>query len=311
MPDTQLSRAPAIDERVLFDARAVADVSAAETADASPAPVQAVLRTRPARHSGSASLEGVFLDAATGRFIDASGAPASLEGVRGIVRYEGSYDVLAVMSGPGNALPGRYSWTEERQVRRRGRRTDPRGAYDPFARPGEVACGYDPAAAGAPFSDVRLLPQNWYLHAPEATTAPTEPDAATARRWLTGPNHLLFARAAGVLARTGELDRALLANVRALAHGYRRAVLHYVMLISPRRLGGSAALAADLASGGEPSHRRAAALGLLAARLSGSRTTVAPVTGWPPITTRGGLLDPVLIAGDSYVREAFAMLTPR
>jgi hypothetical protein len=307
MIETSLSRAPATRERVLHDARAVADACAAEASSVGPGRVRAVLRTKPAAHSGSASVEGVFLNADTGRFVDGSGAPIGLEGRPGITRYEGSYDVLAVLSGPAEMLSGHYSWTEPQPVHVRG--ITPADIYDPFGRPGVVICSYDPTAQGAPFDQVRLMPEDWHVHA-AASRASQEPDAPTARAWLTSPNDLLFARAVRTLAQTGQLDPQLLESVRGQARSYRRAVLHYVTLASRQRPGGTEVLDADLAAHGEPDHRRAAALGLLSARLFAPEATAATVAGWPPVTRPGGLIDPDLVAGDTYIREAFTLLTP-
>jgi hypothetical protein len=308
MTETPLSRAPVTPERVLYDARAVADVCAASAFSSDPAQVRAVLRTSPAAHSGSASVEGVFLDAATGTLVDSMRAPASLEGRQAILRYEGTYEVLAVLSGRPDVLSGQYSWTEN-MAEYRGP-INPRDIYDPFGRPGVVACRYDPGARAAPFDQVRLLPEDWHVHAVEAEQAPSEPHAATARRWLSGPNDLLYARAARSLARSGQFTPALLATLRGQAEGYRRAVLHFVTLASSMRPAGTDALTADLAPGSDPGHRRAAAVGLLSARLFAPEATAAAISGWPPAMTPGGLLDPALIAGDDYVREAFEVLSP-
>lgn len=306
MIETSLSGAEATEERVRHDARAVADAGAASPFSADPAQVLAVLRTKPAAHSGSASVEGVFLDAATGRLVDSSGASAELEGRPSIIRYEGSYDVLEVLSGPEGELSGRYSWTEPLPEQTRG--IPPSGVYDPFARPGVVLCRYDPAAQGAPFDQARLLPDGWQVYAAAAVRAAQEPDVSTARDWLTGPNDLLFARAARTLALTGQLDPQLAESVRGQAHGYRRAVLHFTMLASAQRPGSADALDADLADS-EPDHRRAAALGLLAARLFAPKATAAALASWPRLIGPAGLLDPALAAGDAYVLEAFTLLT--
>jgi len=286
MTETPLSRAPVTPERVLYDARAVADVCAASVFSSDPAHVRAVLRTSPAAYSGAASVE---------------------QG-QSIRQFEGSYEVLAVLSGRPDVLSGQYAWTEPLPARSRG--ITPDEIYHPFARPGVVACRYDPGARGAPFGQLRLLPEDWHVHAVEAGQAPSEPHAATARRWLSGPNDLLYARAARSLARSGQFTPALLATLRGQAEGYRRAVLHFVTLASSMRPAGTDALTADLAPGSDPGHRRAAAAGLLSARLFAPEATAAAISGWPPAMTPGGLLDPALIAGDDYVREAFAVLSP-
>lgn len=308
MTETPLSLAEPTVERVLHDARAVADASAADQIPADPAHVVAVLRTRPAAHSGSASVAGVFLNADTGRLVDSSGAPADLVGHPQILRYEGSYDVLEVLSGPAGALPGRYAWTEP--LAEDGRGVTPDAVYDPFARPGVVMCRYDPAAVGAPFDRVRLLPEGWQVHAAAAVGAAAQPDAATARDWLSAPNDLLFARAARTLAGSGQLDPQLATSARTQAHGYRRAVLHFVLLATAQRPAAVSGLDADLAPGSDPDHRRAAAIGLLAARLFAPEPAAAAVAGWPRLASPGGLRDPAMVAGDAYVREAFALLAP-
>ncbi len=306
MTQTTLPRALTTPQRVLHDARAIADACAASTFSSDPARVRAVLRTSPAAHSGSESVEGVFLDVATGTIVDRTGALASVEGRPSILRYEGTYEVLNVLSGRPEALSGQYSWTEP-LVERRG--VTGRDIYDPFALPGVATCRYDPGAPDAPFGEVRLLPEGWQVHAVEAELAPSAPQPAAARRWLYGQNDLLFSRAIRSLARTGELNAALLATVRAQASGDRRAVAHFVTLTRAPRLAGMA-LAADLAADSDPGHRRAAAIGLLAARLFAPQATAAAVVGWPPAMTPGGLLDPALTGGDDYVREAFALLSP-
>jgi hypothetical protein len=308
MVDTPLSAAPATRERVLYDARAVADVCVAEVAETGPEQVRAALRTMPATHSGSASAEGVFVDAATGGLVDNSGAPASLADHAGVLRYEGSYEVLAVVSGPAGALSGRYSWTEPRPARTRG--ITPNGIYDPFARPGVVVCRYDPAAQGAPFDQVGLLPEGWQIHVRDAARAPREPGIAVARDWLAGPNDLLFARAAWTTALAGRLDRELLTSLRGQVHGYRRAVLHFATLAGAGLASGTDALDTDLADRTEPDHRRAAALGLLSARLFAPEATAAALSGWQPAATVGGLMDPALTGEDNYIREAFSTLAP-
>lgn len=307
MIETSLSTAEATEERVRHDARAVADVCAAGPLADDLAQVLAVLRTDPAAYSGSASVQGIFLDAATGRLVDGLGAPAGLEGRPPIIRYEGSYDVLEVLSGPAGELDGRYSWTEPLPEHTRG--FPPNGVYDPFARPGVVLCRHDPTAHGAPFDQVRLLPEGWQADAAAAVRAAPEPDASIARDWLTGTNDLLFARAAGTLALTGQLDQRLVESVRGQAHGYRRAVLHYVTLaFAEQRPGQWDALDSDLADS-EPDHRRAAALGLLAARLFAPAASAVALAGWPRLTSPAGLLDPALAAADGYVRAAFTLLT--
>ena len=308
MTQTPLSLAEPTDERVLHDARAVADASAVDEIPGDPAHVVAVLRTSPAAHSGSASVAGVFLNADTGRLVDSSGAPADLAGRPQILRYEGSYDVLEVLSGPADALSGRYAWTEP--LAEFGRGMTPAAVYDPFARPGVVICRYDPAAAGAPFDQVRLLPEGWHVHAAAAARAAAQPDAATARDWLSEPNDLMFARAARTLAGSGQLDPQLVTSARAQADGYRRAVLHFVLLASGQRPAAVDALSADLGPGSDPGHRRAAAIGLLAARLLAPASSAAAVAGWPPLARPEGLLGPEMVAGDAYVREAFALLEP-
>ena len=307
MIETSLSGAEATEERVRHDARAVADVCAAGPLAGDLAQVLAVLGTKPAAYSGSASVEGVFLDAASGRLVDGFGAPAELDGRPAIIRYEGSYDVLEVLSGPVGELDGRYSWTEPLPEHTRG--FPPNGVYDPFARPGVVLCRHDPAPGGAPFDQVRLLPEGWQADAAAAVRATPEPDAPTARDWLTAPNDLLFARAARTLTLTGQLDSRLAESVRGRAQGYRRAVLHYVTLAFARPRPGSAdALDADLADS-EPDHQRAAALGLLAARLFAPSASAATLAGWPRLTRPAGLLDPAQAGQDGYVRAAFTLLT--
>ena len=308
MTETPLSLAEPTEERVLHDARAVADASAVDQVLADPARVVAVLRTRPAAHSGSASVAGVFLNADTGELVDSSGAPAGLAGHPQILRYEGSYDVLEVLSGPASALPGRYAWTEPLAEHERG--VTPDSVYDPFARPGVVMCRYDPAAAGAPFDLVRLLPEGWQVHAASAAGAAAQPDAATARDWLSAPNDLLFARGARTLAGSGQLDPRLAASARSQAHGYRRAVLHYVLLASAQRPAAVSGLDADLAPGSDPDNQRAAAIGLLAARLFAPDPAAAAVAGWPPLASPARLRDLATTAGDAYVRETFALLAP-
>lgn len=311
MIETTLSRAPATPERVRHDARAVSDVCRAAPSAADSALVIAALRTQPAEHSGSASVAGVYLDAATGRVVDSAGAPADLAGRPSILRYEGSYVVLTVLSGPAQALSGRYAWTEPLAVRRRG--LTPADVYDPFGRPGVVVCRYDPAAQGAPFDQVRLLPEGWQADVAAARAA-AEPALPAARQWLTGPNDLLFARAASTLAGAGQLDRRLVETVRGQANGYRRAVLHYLTLASARQPGQVSELEADLA-GAEPDHRRAAAVGLLAARLFAPEAATVAVTGWSRLTGPGGVAGPggladlAQAAQDGYVRAAFTLLT--
>jgi len=306
MTETPLSLAEPTEERVLHDARAVADATA-DQATADPGRVTAVLRTSPAAHSGSASVAGVFLNADTGRLVDSSGAPADLTGHALILRYEGSYDVLEVLSGPADSLPGRYEWTEPLSEYQRG--VPPAGIYDPFARPGVVICRYNPAAAGAPFDGVQLLPEGWQVYAAAAATA-APPDAATARDWLSTPNDLLFARAARTLAGASQLTPQLAAAARDQALGYRRAVLHYALLAGAQQTEAVSALDEDLAPGSDPEHRRAAAIGLLAARLLAPEATAIALAGWPPLASPGRLLEPGVIGGDAYVREVFALLVP-
>jgi len=307
MIETSLSRAPAVRERVLYDARAVVDACAAEPLAADFGQVRAVLRTEPGVYSGSASIEGVFLEAETGRFIDRSGASADLAEHSVIIRYEGSYEILAVLFGPANILSGQYSWTEPISAYTRG--INPADIYNPFGRPGVVICSYYPRESGTPFDHQRLIPEDWHAHAADSRVS-QEPDAPTARNWLTSPNDLLFAHAARTLAQAGQLEPQLLESARAQAHGYRRAVLHFVTLTSGQRPEGTDALDVDLASHDEPDHRRAAALGLLSARLFAPEAAARAVTGWPSTSRPGGLLDPALVAGDSYIREAFTLLTP-
>ncbi len=305
MTEIPLARAGETSERVRYDARAVADATRADPGPAGPGQVLAVLRTSPAGHSGSASVDGVFLDAATGRLVDSSGAPAGLAGRPAILRYEGDYEVLAVLSGPDGLLPGRYAWTEPLAEGRRG--ITPAEVYDPFARPAVVTCRYDPAAPGAPFDWVRLLPEGWQAHAAAAARAAAEPDAATARHWLSDPNDLLFARGAWALARTGQLDSRLAGSARGHARGYRRAALHYAALAGGQTPGEADALAEDLA-GRDAGQRRAAALGLLAARLFAPGPAAAALAGRPWPAGAGGAAGPALADADDYVREAFALL---
>ena len=316
MIETTLSRAPATPERVRHDARAVSDVCLAGPAAADSDQVIAVLRTQPAEHSGSASVAGVYFDAATGRVVDSAGAPADLTGRPSILRYEGSYVVLEVLSGPAQALSGRYAWTEPLAVRRRG--LTPADVYDPFGRPGVVVCRYNPAAQGAPFDQVRLLPEGWQADVAAAQAA-AEPTVPAAREWITSPNDLLFAQAASALAVAGQLSQGLVETARGQADGYRRAVLHYLTLAFARQPGQVSALEADL-SGAEPDHQRAAAVGLLAARLFAPEAAAAAVSGWSRLTVPGGvagsgvagpggLADLAQTAQDGYVRAAFTLLT--
>src|SRR5260370_38778106 len=72
MVDTPLSQAPATQERVLHDARAVLDVSEFDVTLLTEGS-WVVVRLVPAPHSGSATGRGAFIEGGTGRPVDASG----------------------------------------------------------------------------------------------------------------------------------------------------------------------------------------------------------------------------------------------
>jgi hypothetical protein len=313
MINTPLTQAPATPGRILHDTRAVLDACDLDLSQigANPAEVWVVLRTAPAEHSGSTTIPGAMIDGDTGRLVDASGAEASLERPA-VVVYEGSYEVLTVISGHPPAMAGRYSWREPLQPVARGLSRE--HVYDPFARPGTVVCRHDQAEHDiAPFDQVHLLPEGWERHIAEAVPAPREPSEETLRGWLTSPNPLLFTRAVTLLARGKRLDEPLLRSLLDRTNGYRRAVLHFVTLRDPEHLGAEAVRAgldADFAAGSEPDHRRAAALGLLTARLFAPEATADAVAGWAPLSRPAGLLDAAVVAEDPYVREAFTLLTP-
>jgi hypothetical protein len=228
------------------------------------------------------------------------------------VAFEGTYEILTTVSGRSAAAAGRYSWREPHPLVTR--ELSPRDIYDPFTRPATVVGrAISPAREGAPIDPVYVLPQGWERHVAAAAGVPREPSAETLADWLASPNPLLFTRAVTTLTRGGRLDDRLLRSLLDRADGYLRATLHFATLRYGGYLGTETVtrgIDADFSADSESDHRRAAALGLLAARLFPSAVTADALAGWTPLRRPAGIRDEALIAADPYVREAFAILAP-
>ena len=293
MVDTALSQAPGTEQQVLHDTRAVLDASELGAVRATAGQTWAVLRTTPGPNSGSGTIPGAFVDGSTGRIIDsATGAEVGPD-TQPVAVYTGSYQVLAILSGQLQA--GDYAWQEPLAVEVRDLPRE--SVYHPFALPGTVVARYRPEATdAAPFDPVYLIPDGWETHVPAAVAETSVVDSA---------NPLLAARALTALARDKSLDEPTLRARLDRTDGYPRALTHFVALRDAGHLGGAAlwaALATDLADP-EPDHRRAAALGLLTARLFAPEATRAAIGDRLP--------DPASATDDTYLGVILALLNPR
>ena len=320
MADSRLSLAPATAQRVLHDVRAVIDVCDMdlERIGASGTGASVVLSTTPDPYSGSATIPGVVTDGETGRVVDRAGGAADLNQPV-MVLFEGRFQVLTVLSGSTPTREGRYSWMQPLAIFARG--VTRRGVFDPFTLGGTVICRYHPGAADAPFEDVRLLPEEWETQVADAVQAArrvvlqqpaARPAGAELRDQVESANPILFAQSMNAFAKAGWIDSPLLASLYDRLRGYRRAVLHFATLRHPQS--GTAAavrnrLQADLA-GTDRDRRRAAALGLLAARLFAPAETVRVVSGSADLE-RPDAAGPLVRRGDDgYVLEAFRAMSP-
>jgi hypothetical protein len=307
MADTPLSRAPATRERLLHDARAVLDVSEFDATRLGRGP-WVVLRATPEPHSGSATSAGSIVDGDTGELVHLSGALPGPLGYSVLV-YEGSYEILSVLSGQPPPASGRYLWSEQQEAVVREVSRD--HLYQPFAQGGVVVCQFDPAARERPpFQRVSLLPEGWEQYVPRAARTAADPSADTLSRRLRSRNPLLFTQAIRALADRGYFDKPTLRSTLERADGYQRAVSYFALLRDGRYPDVlEASLAADFAPGSEADQRRAAALALFTGQLLAPQA-VASVTGEAPLRREGGLLEAAMTAGDPYVREAVTVLTP-
>jgi hypothetical protein len=307
MVETPLSRAPATQERLLHDARAVLDVSEFDATRLGGGQ-WVVLRATPDPRSGSATAAGSFVDGDTGQLVHPPRAGAGLAG-RSVHVYEGSYEILSVLHGQPPPVAGRYRWLEQREVL--VREVSPDDAYHPFAQGGVVVCQFDPEASEqSPFQHVSLLPEGWEQQVPRAARAAADPSADTLSRRLRSPNPLLFTQAVRALATRGYFDGPTLRSTLDRADGYERAVV-YLALVRDGRYPDvvEASLAADFAPESEADHRRAAALGLLTGQLFAPQAT-AYIAGWAPQRREGRVFEAAATADDPYVREAVTVLTP-
>jgi hypothetical protein len=320
MADTPLSRAPATAQRVIHDVRAVIDVCDIDLdrAGASGTGASVVLSATPDPHSGSATIPGVFIDGETGRPVDRAGGPADLSQPPMLLR-EGRFQILTVLAGSAARREGRYSWMQPLVILTRG--VSRQAIFDPFALGGTVVCRYYPGAAAAPFEDIRLLPEGWQTQVADAVQVarraaeqqPAAPPAgAELRDQAESANPILFAQSINALAKAGRIDSPLLASLYDKLRGYRRAVLHVTTLRHPPPDTAAVVrnrLEADLA-GTDQDRRRAAALGLLAARLFAPTETVRVVSG-SSVLERPDTSDHLVRRGDDgYVLEAFRTMSP-
>lgn len=303
--------------RLLHDVRAVADVADFDLAK----PVSAsselwvVMRTDPGPTSGSATVSGTWIDAATGVI---TSAQTSTEPVASVTR-DGEWHILSVLSGASDMKTGRYEWTEPRVQRTRGPTRD--DLYDPFAHPAHVVCRFDPERSAAPFTEVTVLPAKWESHVRQAvvearaTGAPgggtgsgSQAELERARSLVNSSNPLLSTRGMAVLARHGALTDDLYEELLGSVHDYPRAVLHYVAIRHPHGDGVArrrSMVERDLA--GDTDARRAAALGIATATVFGPRVSSGGAGPAPPVT-HAELLR-AAPPDDDYVSEAMALVT--
>lgn len=300
MVDTPLSQAPATQQRVLHDTRAILDAGELDAVRLD-GQTWVVLRTTPTPTSGSGTVPGAFVDGSTGRLIDSATGHVVSPTAPLVIGYAGDYEIVTNLSGQPPAPNGQYAWQEPLAGIVRGLPRE--NVYHPFAQPGTVVGRYRPDVSdAAPFDPVYLIPDGWQAHVPEAVGAP---GPAARADWLASANPLLSARALTALARDGQLDEPMLRARLAAVDGYPRALTHFLALRHAGRLGASAlwsGLAADFASP-DTDHRRAAALGLLTARLFVADATQAALGDRRP--------DSTLAEGDAYVGTILALLDPR
>jgi len=318
MVDSPLSLAPATAQRVLHDVRAVVDVCDMdlERIGASDTGASVVLSTTPDPHTGSTTIPGVFIDGETGRMVDRDGVAADLN-QPGMLLREGRFQVLTVLSGATSTRDGRYSWTQPLAIRTRG--VTRQAVFDPFALGGTVVCRYHPDAA-APFEDVRLLPEGWETQVADAVQVTrrvvrqqpaARPAGTELRDQVESANPILFAQSINALAEAGGIDSPLLASLYDRLREYRRAVLHFVTLRHPQPSIAAAVrnqLQADL-GGTDRDRRRAAALGLLAARLFAPAETLRVVSGATDLERPDAAGPLVQLGDDGYVLEAFRTMS--
>ena len=229
------------DVRHFHDVRATHDMANLRF-DAGGADAWVILRIAPDPHSGSATMIGVMLDAASGAMLDARTGQivTTPETVRSGIIEEGSWALVASLDGGAPAATtGRYSWTEPAPTRLHGLAAE--NIYHPFARGGVVLCRHHPTIGGsAQFLPVYLVPPGWeasvqVAHAlcardPAVFEGPDFPVL------LHGDDPLLAAIAFRKLAETGAVDAIVLRHTVGRATGYKRAILVYLLMLHASEL---------------------------------------------------------------------------
>jgi hypothetical protein len=318
MIETNLSSAPSTEEQFLHDVRAIADVVdinlAAVGMDAEA--LWVVVQTFPEAHSGSATLHDVAINGATGRLV---GAGLRTGGLQADVVREGKWRILEVLSGTPPTTSGHYNWSQPWQLLTRGLSRE--DVYDPFIHPATMLCLIEPASAGrSSFHQISVLPEGWAELVADAVSAahqiglsPDEPATEATygrlRSLLESPNELLLSTSIAALTRGQALDADTHDELLGRLNGYQRSVLHYMTLCHGQYLG-RARIIGSLARAWEPSvasdHRRAATLGLVAARLLAPRSAIASIASLAPterLADRAGIpLD------DGYIQRGLELL---
>ncbi len=144
-----------------------------------------------------------------------------------------------------------------------------------------------------------------------ADAVQVRPARTELRDQLESANPIVVAQSINTLAEAGGIDSRLLASLDDRLREYRRAVLHFATLRHPEPGIAAAvrnALEADL-GGTDRDRRRAAALGLLAARLFAPAETLRVISGVTDLERPDAASPLVQLGHDGYVLEAFRTMS--
>jgi hypothetical protein len=107
----------------------------------------------PAEDSGSATIPGAYVDAATGDIVQPDDAEV-------VVVHAGTWRVVASLAGEAKTDGGEYRWQEAQEFDRRG--IDPDDIYSPFIRGGLILCRLNVRKRrDARFAPRWLIPREW------------------------------------------------------------------------------------------------------------------------------------------------------
>jgi hypothetical protein len=248
-------------DQPLHDARAIYDMIRLrfDELQKSQDGVWSVLKITPASHSGSLTLIGAYIDAASGQLIDESTGNVVQPANRTVgITQKGSWQRIDALGHYSGANYGQYGWTDP--VKATIRKREARDLYSPFAKGGNVFCTHNPAVQGAAqFESVHVIPRGWetsigpayesFKQSSQLFATPSLPSHdAELLEMLHGENSVVAVMAFRTLAENEKIDITSVKDALGQSEGYRQAAFVYLMLLQPGQIDESA-LFSELATG--------------------------------------------------------------